>query len=118
MRKVLELQPEIPICTECEAVISDPREQRCPWCQEPMCRRCWCDRYAGQCSICEAHGSPQVQGHPSVHTGTKQDARGPVSSPDSFGACAGIQGKRSSTEHAVGAANPRTGIMSRAGEAR
>lgn len=29
----------------------------------------------------------------------------------------GIQGKRSSTEHAVSAANPRTGKKSRAGEA-
>lgn len=48
------------ICTECKAEILEQREQRCPWCQEPMCRICWCDRYAGQCSKCEAeHGSPR-----------------------------------------------------------
>lgn len=44
-------------CTECGSpAIMNERE--CPWCCEPMCRKCWIERYAGQCSACEkAHGS-------------------------------------------------------------
>lgn len=43
----------------------------------------------------------------------------PPSSPGNrhSGFSAGVEGMRSSTEHAVSAANPRTGMTSRAGEA-
>jgi hypothetical protein len=60
MADALTQQSENKICcTECSCTITDEREQRCPWCLEPMCRACWCNRYAGQCSKCEVeHGSP------------------------------------------------------------
>ena len=106
-------------CTECQSPITDEREQRCPWCCEPMCRNCWTSRYAGQCSLCEVeHGSPQAKSKV-TQTLTSEQWKDLLSilSPPVSGADVGVEGKRSSTEHAVSAANPRRGMMSRAPEA-
>lgn len=52
------------MCTECGGPIAEEREQRCPWCLEPMCRQCWIDRYVGQCSACEKEHGKAITSFP------------------------------------------------------
>ncbi len=115
-----ETKQEI-FCVNCDSAITDEREQRCPWCCEPMCRTCWVDCYAGQCRYClKEHGSPNTEFKVTQPFAEEHGESDSPSSPGNrhSGASAGTQGKRSSTEHAVSEANPRRGMKLRASEAR